>query len=77
MYSGLANTQVGKNLKYEDPVPVNANANYNKGLIQGFHRMNQDMNGKLAGRLGFRDINTLADNEYNRLVNLLNRLANM
>ena len=65
------------NLVYQDDIPLNNYGQYNSSLVKGFHSLNQTTNSRMGNRLGGRDINTLTDREYDRLVSLLNRLANI
>ncbi len=77
MNSYLKNQDMKEKIAYRDDIPASDFAPYNKALTQSFHSLNQGMNDKLGARLGPRNINSLTDREYDRLVSMLNRLANL
>jgi hypothetical protein len=75
MESMIKGLTANQKLAYRDDIPLNNYAPYTSGLTQSFDRINKDINSRMASRMGPRDINTLTDREYDRLIGLLNRLA--
>lgn len=65
-----------EDLEYRNPYPPTVYGRYNRQLAEGFGHAAEEVNAGVRSRSGPRNINSITDTEFSRLLNILTKIAN-